>query len=142
MAIPLSHHEGDTMDNTSINKFRDDLERILEDKKELIDEILQSLDKNRIIHYSEEGEVSLLSTPGRILFTLILDPSMTQRAIAVYLGISETMVEKTIKTLVDKGLVTKTKVNRKNVYKFDKDLLLKNADIQRLPVILSKLLDL
>lgn len=129
------------MDNTSINKFKDDLEKILEDKKELIEEILQSLDKNRIMHYSEDGEVSLLSTSGRILFTLILDSSMTQRAMAVYLGISETMVEKTIKILVDKGLVTKTKVNRKNVYKFDKDLLLKNADIQRLPVILGKLLD-
>ena len=130
------------MDNTSINKFKNDLGKILEDKKELIDQILQSLDENRIIHYSEEGEVSVLSTPGRILFTLILDPYMTQRAIAVYLGISETMVEKTIKTLVNKGLVTKTKVNRKNVYRFNKDLLLKNADIQRLPLILGKLLDL
>ena len=97
---------------------------------------------NTSIYYSEEGEVSLLSTSGKILFTLILDPFMTQRAIAVYLGISETMVEKTVKTLVDKGLVTKTKVNRKNVYRFNKDLLLKNADIQRLPSILSKLLDL
>lgn len=130
------------MDNTSINKFKNDLGKILEDKKELIDQILQSLDENRIIHYSEDGEVSVISTPGRILFTLILDPYMTQRAIAVYLGISETMVEKTIKTLVNKGLVTKTKVNRKNVYRFNKDLLLKNADIQRLPLILGKLLDL
>lgn len=130
------------MDNRSIDKFKEDLGKILEDKKELIDQILQSLDKNRIIHYSEDGEVSVLSTQGRILFTLILDPHMTQRAIAVYLGISETMVEKTIKTLVNKGLVTKTKVNRKNVYRFNKDLLLKNADIQRLPLILGKLLDL
>lgn len=130
------------MDNTSINKFKNDLGKILEDRKELIDQILQSLDENRIIHYSEEGEVSVLSTSGRILFTLILDPYMTQRAIAVYLGISETMVEKTIKTLVNKGLVTKTKVNRKNVYRFNKDLLLKNADIQRLPLVFDKLLDL
>lgn len=115
---------------------------MLDDNKDLIEKIFKSLDENRIIHYSEDGEVSLLSTPGRILFTLILDPFMTQRAIAVYLGISETMVEKTIKTLIDKGLVTKTKVNRKNVYRFNKDLLIKNADIQRLPSILNKLLDL
>jgi predicted transcriptional regulator len=130
------------VDNTSINKFKNELEKILEDKKDLIEQVLQSLDENRIIRYSEEDEVSLLSTPGRILITLILDPSMTQRAMAVYLGISETMVEKTIKTLVNKGLITKTKVNRKNVYRFNKDLLLKNADIQRLPVLFSKLLDL
>jgi predicted transcriptional regulator len=130
------------VDNTSINKFKNELEKILEDKKDLIEQVLQSLDENRIIRYSEEDEVSLLSTPGRILITLILDPSMTQRAMAVYLGISETMVEKTIKTLVNKGLITKTKVNRKNVYRFNKDLLLKNADIQRLPVLFDKLLDL
>jgi biotin operon repressor len=67
---------------------------------------------------------------------------MTQRAIAIYLGISETMVEKTIKTLTDKGLITKTKVNRKNIYQFNKNLLLNNADIQRLPLILNKVLDL
>ena len=130
------------MDNTSINKFKNDLIKILDDNRDLVEQVFKSLDENRIIYYSEEGEVSLLSTSGKILFTLILDPFMTQRAIAVYLGISETMVEKTIKTLVDKGLVTKTKVNRKNVYRFNKDLLLKNADIQRLPSILSKLLDL
>ena len=130
------------MDNTSINKFKNDLIKILDDNRDLVEQVFKSLDENRIIYYSEEGEVSLLSTSGKILFTLILDPFMTQRAIAVYLGISETMVEKTIKTLVDKGFVTKTKVNRKNVYRFNKDLLLKNADIQRLPSILSKLLDL
>ncbi len=130
------------MDNTSIDKFKNDLIKILGENTDLIEQVFKSLNENRIIHYSEEGEVSLLSTPGRILFTLIIDPFITQRAIAVYLGISETMVEKTIKTLVDKGLVTKTKVNRKNVYGFDKNLLLKNADIQRLPSILSKLLDL
>ena len=130
------------MDNTSINKFKNDLIKILDDNRDLVEQVFKSLDENRIIYYSEEGEVSLLSTSGKILFTLILDPFMTQRAIAVYLGISETMVEKTVKTLVDKGLVTKTKVNRKNVYRFNKDLLLKNADIQRLPSILSKLLDL
>jgi biotin operon repressor len=130
------------VDNTSINKFKNDLIKILDDNRDLVEQVFKSLDENRIIYYSEEGEVSLLSTSGKILFALILDPFMTQRAIAVYLGISETMVEKTIKTLVDKGLVTKTKVNRKNVYRFNKDLLLKNADIQRLPSILSKLLDL
>lgn len=130
------------MDNTSINKFKNDLSQILDDNQDLIAQILKSLDENKILHYAEDGEVSLLSTPGRILLTLLIDPFMTQRAISVYLGISETMVEKTIKTLTDKGLITKTKVNRKNVYQFDKNFLIKNADIQRLPLMLSKLLEL
>ena len=130
------------MDNRSIDKFKQDITEILGDKKELIEQILLSMDEHRIIQYSSPDEVSIISTPGRVIFAIILDPTMTQRAIAVYLGISETMVEKTIKTLTDKGLITKTKVNRKNVYQFNKNLLLKNADIQRLPLMLNKLLEL
>lgn len=130
------------MDNKSIDKFKQDIAEILGDKKELIEQILLSMDEHRIIQYSSPDEISIISTPGRVIFAIILDPTMTQRAIAVYLGISETMVEKTVKTLTDKGLITKTKVNRKNVYQFNKNLLLKNADIQRLPLMLSKLLDL
>jgi DNA-binding MarR family transcriptional regulator len=130
------------MDNRSIDKFKKDIAEILGDKKELVEQILLSMDEHRIIQYSSPDEVAIISTPGRVIFAIILDPTMTQRAIAIYLGISETMVEKTIKTLTDKGLITKTKVNRKNIYQFNKNLLLNNADIQRLPLILNKVLDL
>ena len=67
---------------------------------------------------------------------------MTQRALAVYLVISETMVEKTIKTLTEQGLITKTKVNRKNVYSFNTDVMGKNPDIQRLPLVFKSILDI
>ena len=67
---------------------------------------------------------------------------MTQRALAVYLGISETMVEKTIKTLTEQGLITKTKVNRKNVYSFNTNMMGKNPDIQRLPLVFKSILDM
>ena len=60
------------MDNTSINKFKNDLIKILDDNRDLVEQVFKSLDENRIIYYSEEGEVSLLSTSGKILFTLIL----------------------------------------------------------------------
>lgn len=129
------------MDNRSIDKFKNDLKDMLGDNKDLINKIIGSLDENRIIQYSEPGEISLLSTPGRILLTIMIDPNMTQRAISVYLGISETMVEKTIKNLVNKGIITKTKLNRKNVYRFNKEMILKNADIQRIPLMLNKLLE-
>jgi predicted transcriptional regulator len=67
---------------------------------------------------------------------------MTQRALAVYLDLSETMIEKTLKTLIEQGLITKTKLNRKNVYTFDTNLLLKNADIQRIPAVLKRIHDM
>jgi DNA-binding Lrp family transcriptional regulator len=70
----------------------------------------------------------------------MLEPTITQRALAVYLGISETMVEKTMKTLAEQGVITKTKVNRKNVYTFDINLIAKNPDIQRVPEIMNAIL--
>jgi ribosomal protein S25 len=123
----------------NVEKFFKDLESIVSGDKELLDKIHKSLDKNRIVSYSDPGELSLFSTTGRILYTIILEPTITQRAMSVYLGISETMVEKTIKTLTEQGLITKTKVNRKNVYTFDINSIAKNADIQRIPEIITAL---
>lgn len=122
-----------------MEKFFKDLESIVSGDKELLEKIHKSLDKNRIVSYSDPGELSLFSTTGRILYTIILEPTITQRAMSVYLGISETMVEKTIKTLTEQGLITKTKVNRKNVYTFDINSIAKNADIQRIPEIITVL---
>lgn len=130
------------MGDENINKFFQDLEKILSNDKESIEKIKKSLDENRIISYSEPNELNFFSTSGRVLYTIMLEPTITQRALSLYLGISETMVEKTIKTLTEQGLITKTKFNRKNVYSFDLDLMAKNPDIQRLPVVLEKILTL
>jgi predicted transcriptional regulator len=123
----------------NVDKFFKDLESIVSSDKELFNKISRSLEQHRIVSYSEPGELSLFSTTGRVLYTIILEPTITQRAMAVYLGISETMVEKTMKTLAEQGLITKTKVNRKNVYTFDINLIAKNADIQRIPGLVSAL---
>jgi predicted transcriptional regulator len=123
----------------NVDKFFKDLRSIVSGDKELFNKISKSLEEHRIASYSEPGELSLFSTPGRVLYTIILEPTITQRAMAVYLGISETMVEKTMKTLAEQGLITKTKVNRKNVYTFDINLIAKNPDIQRIPEIVSAL---
>jgi ribosomal protein S25 len=124
----------------NIDKFFKDLETIVSGDKELLKKIAKSLEDNRIISYSEPGELSLFSTTGRVLYTIMLEPTITQRALAVYLGISETMVEKTMKTLAEQGVITKTKVNRKNVYTFDINLIAKNPDIQRVPEIMNAIL--
>jgi DNA-binding transcriptional regulator GbsR (MarR family) len=56
---------------------------------------------------------------------------MTIRAIATYLGLSETMIDKTVKSLMNAGLVTKTKVNRQNVYKLNKKIINEQLDIRQ-----------
>lgn len=124
----------------NIDKFFKDLDSILSGDKELISQISKSLEQNRLVSYSEPGELSLFSTTGRVLYTVMLEPTITQRAMAIYLGISETMVEKTMRILAEQGLITKTKVNRKNVYTFNINLIAKNPDIQRVPEILGAIL--
>lgn len=93
--------------------------------------ILKTLDEQKIFRYHQDDGVSLLSTSGRVLITIISDPGMTIRAISVYLDLSETMIDKTVKTLVAGGLITKTKVQRQNVYQINKNLILKQQDIHR-----------
>jgi hypothetical protein len=127
------------MTDNKVAQFKKELESILSGNKELVNQVMESLDKERILHYQSSDEIALFSTAGRILYTLLLDPYMTQRALAVYLDLSETMIEKTLKTLIEQGLITKTKLNRKNVYTFDTNLLLKNADIQRIPGVLKRI---
>jgi hypothetical protein len=127
------------MKNDKIASLKKELSQVLSGDIQLLERVMETLDKEKIIHYQSGDEISLFSTAGRILYTLILDPEMTQRALAVYLGLSETMIEKTLKTLIEQGLITKTKVNRKNVYTFDINLLINNPDIQRLPGVVQKL---
>ena len=61
---------------------------------------------------------------------ILEDPTMTQRALSVYLDLSETMIDKTVKSLISKGLLTKTKLNRQNIYQVNIELLKNHPDIQ------------
>ena len=99
---------------------------------DLIANILTTLDKQKFLRYHNDGTVSLLSTPGRVLCAIIEDNSMTQRALSIYLNLSETMIDKTVRSLIQVGLITKTKVNRKNIYKCSSENIIKHPDIQHL----------
>lgn len=104
-----------------------------------IEKVLQTLDSKKILRYHKEHEISLLSTAGRVLMAIMDDPTMTIRAISVYLDLSETMIDKTVKQLVSFGLITKTKVNRKNVYRCNNKLILEQPDIQQLLRVITSI---
>ena len=104
-----------------------------------LEKVMQTLDSKKILRYHKEHEVSLLSTAGRVLVALIEDPNMTIRAISVYLDLSETMIDKTVKQLINAGLITKTKVNRQNVYQYNNKLILEQPDIQNFLVAIKML---
>lgn len=98
--------------------------------EELLHRVMSTLDKKKVLRYHNDDEISLLSTPGRVLVAILEDPTMTQRALSVYLDLSETMIDKTVKSLISKGLITKTKLNRQNIYKVNLEMLKNHPDIQ------------
>jgi predicted transcriptional regulator len=100
--------------------------------EEMIGSILKTLDKQKVFRYHNENVVGLLSTPGRVLCALIEDNTMTLRALAIYLDMSEAIIDKTVKSLVQSGLITKTKLNRQNIYNVHSDVIIKHPDIQHL----------
>lgn len=104
-----------------------------------VEDLMRALDRTKLFRYHKDESVSLMSTAGKVLAAIIEDPTLTQRAISVYLGCSETLVDKTIKALVGAGLITKTKVNRKNVYRLDLNNVQNHSDIQHLAGVLKLL---
>lgn len=98
----------------------------------VVERLMKALDTTKLFRYHKDEAVSFLSTTGRVLIAVLEDPTLTQRAISVYLGCSETLVDKTIKALVDAGVITKTKVNRKNIYAVNVEAVKNHSDIQHL----------
>jgi hypothetical protein len=108
-----------------------------EDNAAAVEKVLETLDQQKLFRYHRDDEVSLLSTAGRVLVALIEDQTLTVRAMAIYLDLSETMIEKTVKQLSAAGMITKTKVNRQNVYRLNKDLIQKHSDIHHFLAAIS-----
>ena len=102
-----------------------------------VEKILRTLDKKKVLRYHRDHEISLLSTAGRVLVAIIEDPTMTVRAISVYLDLSETMIDKTVKHMIAAVLVSKTKVNRQNIYKVDVEAVQQQPDIQHIGEVLK-----
>ena len=117
--------------------LRQPLEKALEgfenlDVSSVVDVVLRTLDQQKLISFAPAGDLALLSTHGRALVAILEDPGITQRALAIYLGISESNVQKSVKALVDRGLIAKTKVKNCSQYEFVPGEGLFHADITRL----------
>jgi len=109
------------------------------DAETIVNAVLKTLDKQKVFRYHNENAINLISTSGRVLIALMEDPTMTQRALSVYLDLSETMIDKTVKLLIKNGLITKTKTQRQNIYKVNVEEVKKHPDIQHLKDAISGL---
>lgn len=59
---------------------------------------------------------SILSTNMKVLMLVLLDPEMTQIAMSVTLGVSETAIEKAVANLQNHDIVTIRRSGRRNKY--------------------------
>lgn len=121
------------MKNTKTEDIKKAIEKAIISEggtSDAVQKIMEALDDKKILRYHRDTDVNLLSTSGRVLISLIQDPTMTMRAVSVYLDLSEPMIKKAIEGLISSGLLTKTKVNRQNVYRLNNKLIKEQPDIQ------------
>ena len=104
---------------------------------DVLQDILNVLESEKVFKYCQDDVIGLLSTPGRIMVVLAEDQTMTCRSLSEYLGLSETMIDKTLKSLIHEGLITKTKVGRQNIYKSLPGETKKHPDIRHLKSVLG-----
>lgn len=107
----------------------------------LVEEILSNINAKGSLKYESENgsSVKILTTTGRILVTLSEHPEITQRALALYIDVSEGVVTNIIKDLIDNKLITKTKVRRQNHYSLNVSEVEKHADIRHLVAMVAGL---
>lgn len=100
--------------------------------EELARRIIHAVANTSGISYKPSNEISLLTAPAKILVTIIREPKITIRALAIYIGLSEAAVVKSLNLLLNNNLITKTKVKGKNNYSVVKESFENHSDITHL----------
>lgn len=72
---------------------------------------------------------NILTTNARVLVMIMADSSMTQIAMSIALGVSETAIDKAVANLKNAGIISVERVGRRNHYSINDEALLKNRDI-------------
>ena len=93
--------------------------------------VLRTLDQQRMISYSPKSELSLLSPTGRVLVAIMEDKAITQRALSVYLGVTESNIQKSVRALCKANLITKIKIKNRNTYQINASIIKMHSDISR-----------
>lgn len=109
-------------------QIRDAIERA-QNGADMAEEVLKTLGRSKVIRYEDEKAINLLAAPGRVLAVILEDSSYTVRALAVYLGVTEQAITKSLKILVDAGLVKREKVNKRYVHVPVLDAITSHRDI-------------
>ena len=102
--------------------------------------ILKMLDNEKVLYYADPGRLQILNTHGRTLVAILEDPGITQRALSVYLRVSESNVQKSLRMLLGDGIIKKERRGNRNTYSFDVEKGMSHPDVRRLLTTLLPLM--
>lgn len=100
--------------------------------KQIVEEVLSTLDEQNIISYTVKNSINLLTPFGRVLTLLIERPNLTVREMSVFLGVTEANIVKAISKLNSENLITRHKNNGRFEYSVNPELVKEHSDIRRL----------
>lgn len=119
------------------------ISRVVENEelvKQLVEEVLQSLDEQNIISYNPRFKTNIVTPFGRMLLLLIERPNLTIREMSVILGVTESNINKAVTKLLDDGLVNKKQNNGRYEYSVNYSVAKEHQDIRQVVRFISTLL--
>lgn len=102
-----------------------------ESDEEAADRVMDLLDDMKLVVYSADETLPMLSSAGKMLMLVMEYPQITLREAAMRLGITEANARRSMGNLVTRGLVGRERVLRKNVYTVNVAAILEHPDIRR-----------
>jgi predicted transcriptional regulator len=107
---------------------------------EIAEALLYALSNYGVISYCPKGVLGLLTPTGRVLVALSERPGITMREVALYLGVTESNIAKSIASLVKANLIVRTKVKGRNTYRLNPNGALEHPDIIRFATSINQAL--
>ena len=107
--------------------------------KQIVEEVLNTLDEQNIISYTVKNNVNLLTPFGRVMTLLIERPNLTIREISVFLGVTEANIVKTVSKLNSENLIVRTKKDGRFEYSVNYPVAGEHSDIRRLVLLVARL---
>jgi hypothetical protein len=108
--------------------------------KEIVEEILYTLDEQNIISYTVKNNINLVTPFGRVMTLLIERPTLTIREMSVFLGVTEANIIRTVSKLNSEELLTRRKKDGRFEYSVNYEVAKEHSDIRRLVLLVGRLI--
>jgi hypothetical protein len=108
--------------------------------KEIVEEILYTLDEQNIISYTVKNNINLVTPFGRVMTLLIERPNLTIREMSVFLGVTEANIIRTVSKLNSEELLIRRKKDGRFEYSVNYKVAKEHSDIRRLVLLVARLI--